>query len=889
MVCLDAMITKDAEKKWQRTWQDSKIFEANPDTERKKFFFTVPYPYTSGTLHVGHGRTYTLGDITARFMRMQGFNVLWPLGFHITGTPILAVSKRIADCDRGVIKDHEDYIALHDPKKAKEIVKGFVDPNNVANYYASVISKDMIELGCSIDWRRSFTTGDKIYNQFINWQYHHLNRLGYLKKGEHAVFYCPADGNPVTTDDVKGGDEISMTIEKFCLIKEKTDDGFFVAATLRPETVFGMTNVWVNKNADYVKADVNGEAWYIAEKAVGKLKNQGINVSVIKKFKGAELLGKKISVPLANRTVPVFPSQFVDDDVATGVVNSVPAHAPYDYIALKSLGKAITPISIITADGKESLAVFASESAGIKSLDDIDKLDKATKDVYAAEFYKGVTNKNCGIFAGLKIGEAKDRIFKELSDAGLGASMYENASTDANAKPARQITCRCGEPVVIKVLKDQWFLDYSDRGWKKVTRRLLDRMEIVPATYRKQFEDSIAWLHEWACARHRGLGTKLPYDGKWIIESLSDSTIYTAFYTIANVIKQNGLKPESLPIEFFDYVLLGKGEEDAVAKAAGVNKKILASARREFAYWYPLDERRTAPAHIPNHLTFFLFHHAAIFPESMWPRRVSINEFLIAEGRKMSKSLGNVIPLASAIRKHGADTIRLYLAYAADASSTLDWHENEIERLKGRLGRFCEIVCKDTKANAKSKAGARFVNEFYQNLKTSEKIMKGYGFRAYLQKMFFDTLKDAENLINRTGDYGAIASIAKDWVLALAPAIPHTCEELWKAVGAGGFASTQTWPAAKDADRRCLGLEIMFSGLAKDLNQLLKIAGEKKKAFVYAKTAEEKDYIFESADYIKSTLGFENLTVYGPDDAGAYDPANKAAKARPGKPGIYLE
>ncbi len=883
------MITKDAEKTWQRTWQDNRIFEASPDTDKKKFFFTVPYPYTSGTLHVGHGRTYTLGDITARFMRMRGFNVLWPMGFHITGTPILAVSKRIENGDSGVIKDHLDYVSLHDPHNAKDIVKGFVDPNNVASYYASVISKDMIELGCSVDWRRSFTTGDKIYNQFIKWQYHHLNKLGYLKKGEHAVFYCQADGNPVTTDDVRGGDEISMAIEKFYLIKEKTDDGFFVAATLRPETVFGMTNVWVNKDADYVKADVDGEMWYVAEKAVEKLKNQGRDVSVVKKLKGAELLGKKIFVPLANKAVPVFPSQFVDDGVATGIVNSVPAHAPYDYIALKSLGKTITPISIITADGKESLAVSASESAGIKSLGDVEKLDKVTKEVYAAEFYKGVTNKNCGIFAGLKIGEAKDRIFRELSNTGLGATMYENASTNTNAKPVGQITCRCGEPVIIKALKDQWFLDYSDNNWKKTTRKLLDRMEIVPAAYRKQFEDSIAWLHEWACARHRGLGTRLPYDEKWIIESLSDSTIYTAFYTVSNVIKQNGLNPENLTVEFFDYVLLGKGDEAGVAKATGVNEKTLASARMEFAYWYPLDERRTAPAHIPNHLAFFLFHHAAIFPESMWPRRVSINELLIAEGRKMSKSLGNVIPLVSAIRKHGADTIRLYLAYAADASSTLDWRESEIGHLNGRLERFYEIASKTTKAGAKSMAGAWFINEFYQDLKTSEKIMAGYGFRAYLQRMFFGTLKNAENLINRTGDYGAIASVAKDWILALAPVMPHTCESLWKSTGGRGFVSVQTWPAAKDVDRRCLGLEMMFSGLTKDLNQLLKIAGEKRSAFVYAKTAEEKDYINESSDYVKTVLGFKNLAVYGPDDAGVYDPAGKAVKARTGKPGIYLE
>ncbi|MBI4167629.1 MAG: leucine--tRNA ligase [Candidatus Aenigmarchaeota archaeon] len=879
------MLSARDEKKWQNIWQKKGIFEPAVNFGGKKFFFTVPYPYTSGTLHVGHGRTYTLGDITARFMRMQGFNVLWPLGFHITGTPILAVSKRIENGEKNIIKDHEEYVSLHDPKRAKEIVAGFKDPNNVAKYYSSVISKDMNELGCSIDWRRDFTTGDKIYNQFIKWQYSHLNKLGYLKKGEHAVFYCPADANPVTTDDVKGGDEISMTIEKFFLIKEKMDDGFIIAATLRPDTLFGITNVWINREADYVKAKVNGEIWYISEKAAEKLRNQNMNVDVIKKIKGDELLGKDVVIPLSGKKVKILPAPFVNDDVATGIVNSVPAHAPYDYIALKMLveAKMIKPVSVITTEGKESLAVSVSEEMGIKSLNEVDKLDKATKTVYAAEFYKGVTNKTNGRFAGLKINDAKQKIFDEVYNQGFGSTMYESASTNVNRKPV-SITCRCGSAVVVKVIKDQWFLDYSDANWKKITRKLLSQMEILPAMYRRQFEESVSWLHEWACARRRGLGTRLPYDEKWVIESLSDSTIYMAFYTIVDELKKNKISADKLTEDFFDYVLLGKGE---ASKIKGIDKKIVDAVRKEFSYWYPLDERRTAPAHIPNHLTFFLFHHAAIFPESMWPKRVSINELLIAEGRKMSKSLGNVIPLASAIRKHGADTIRLYLAYSADAPSTLDWRENEVETVKNRLERFYEIVKKPAKPLVGSLTGEWFVNEFYQNLQTSEKMLKNYGFRAYIQKMFFDNLRNAENLISRTNDYGAIQAVAKDWILALSPVIPHVCEDLWKFFG-NGLVSTQTWPSARGSDRRYTELNFMFSTMLKDLSQLLRIAGEKKKAFVYAKTVEEKNYINESVAYIKNALGFEKITVYGPDDK-IYDPSQKAMKSKPGKPGLYLE
>src|SRR3989344_3603534 len=238
---------RKVESKWQKAWAQKKAFEPQVDKKQKKFFFTVPYPYTSGPLHIGHGRTYTVADAYVRFKRMQGFNVLWPMGFHITATPILAVSRRIEQKDPEAIKTFSEYIRLYesDPDKANEILNSFVEPQKVADYFASVISSDFNSLGFSIDWSRSFTTGDREYNKFIEWQFNRLRELDLITKGTHPVLYCVNDKNAVGEDDIQNGDTIEPGIEEYVLIKFKFSDSYLIATTVRPDTIFGATNIFV--------------------------------------------------------------------------------------------------------------------------------------------------------------------------------------------------------------------------------------------------------------------------------------------------------------------------------------------------------------------------------------------------------------------------------------------------------------------------------------------------------------------------------------------------------------------------------------------------------------------------------------------------------------------
>ncbi|MEM4479517.1 MAG: class I tRNA ligase family protein, partial [Candidatus Methanomethylicaceae archaeon] len=320
---------REIEEKWQKKWQEAKIFEANPEESKPKFYLTVAYPYPNMPQHIGHARTYTLTDVYARYKRMRGFNVLFPMAFHYTGTPIIAQSKRIQAGDKELI---EQFKNLGVPE---EIIHTFTSPINIARYFHEDLKLGMKEMGYSIDWRREFTTIDPAYNKFIEWQFYKLNEKGYITKGSHPIGWCPSCKNPVGQHDTRG--DVEPEIGEFIAIKFLFEDKFLPTATLRAETIFGVTNIWINPEANYVEILLNGEKIIVSEKALEKLKHQFSNIEFIQLIKGVSLIGKYAINPINGRRVPILPAEFVDPDNATGIVMSVPAHAPYDLLAINDL------------------------------------------------------------------------------------------------------------------------------------------------------------------------------------------------------------------------------------------------------------------------------------------------------------------------------------------------------------------------------------------------------------------------------------------------------------------------------------------------------------------------------------------------------------------------
>ncbi|MRN60455.1 MAG: class I tRNA ligase family protein, partial [Nitrosopumilales archaeon] len=203
---------KSVEEKWRDRWEEQRIFQADPDIGKKKYFITVAYPYPNSPQHIGHGRTYTLADVHARYMRMKGYNVLFPMGFHYTGTPILAMSRRVASRDKDLLETFDK--VYHVPN---DTITSFVEPVKIASYFHNEIRLGMKELGFSIDWRREFSTVDMIYSKFISWQFRTLRKKGLIVQGSHPVGWCPNDQNPVSQHDTIG--DVEPAFNEYTLIK----------------------------------------------------------------------------------------------------------------------------------------------------------------------------------------------------------------------------------------------------------------------------------------------------------------------------------------------------------------------------------------------------------------------------------------------------------------------------------------------------------------------------------------------------------------------------------------------------------------------------------------------------------------------------------------------
>ena len=232
------------EEKWRGRWEASKIFETELNSKKQKYFITVAYPYPNSPQHVGHGRTYTLADVHARYMRMKGYNVLFPMAFHYTGTPIISMSQRVLGKDMELLNTFRTIYNLSD-----DVISTFVIPVEIASFFHKEIKQGMKEMGYSIDWRREFTTIDKGYSKFISWQFRLLRKKGLVVQGSHPVGWCPKDHNPVSQHDTMG--DVEPDFLEYTLIKFSTDDGYILpTATLRPETIFGVTNLWINPDID---------------------------------------------------------------------------------------------------------------------------------------------------------------------------------------------------------------------------------------------------------------------------------------------------------------------------------------------------------------------------------------------------------------------------------------------------------------------------------------------------------------------------------------------------------------------------------------------------------------------------------------------------------------
>ena len=368
------------EKKWQTRWIEANLDKSEHDDSKKKFMLIFAYPGVTGYLHVGHLRGYSYVDAIGRYKRMTGYNVLFPVGTHATGNGGISLASKIARGDEKTV----DYLLRNGcpEQKIPELGK----PMSVIEFFNDVyVNEYWKRFGFLADWRRFTCTLYPDYAKFIEWQFRKLNDAHLLIQKTYYATVCPNCG-PV--------------------------DEYLVAATLRPETVYGQVCFWVNPSVEYRRIRKDGEVWIVSPQAAEKIPLQMDGVEDVGIIPGRDMIGWMCEAPLVHKEIPVLPASFCDPDVGTGLVTSVPSDAPDDWISLQEVKKdpkfreeyglsqelidSVVPISIIEMKGYGDFpAEDIIKRMGIERPGD-PRLVEAKKQVYKDGYHMGRMKAVCG-------------------------------------------------------------------------------------------------------------------------------------------------------------------------------------------------------------------------------------------------------------------------------------------------------------------------------------------------------------------------------------------------------------------------------------------------------------------------------------------------------------
>ncbi|MCI4326765.1 MAG: class I tRNA ligase family protein [Thermoplasmata archaeon] len=822
---------------WQRAWDEARLSEAQLDGRREKFYAIVAYPGSSGFLHLGHLRGMTLADVLHRYYRMNGRSVFFPTGTHASGLPSVTFAQKVRE------REPRTVATLRAEGIPEPDWGGLEDPVAAARFLGKAYLRVYRSFGILVDERAYVTTVDDDYQAFIRWQFRRLHARNALRQGPHYAAVCPVCG-PVSVDasetDLSRGGEAETVV--YTTVPFELDDGrVLLAATLRPETLYGATNLWLPTSGGLAVWHHGDRSYLVAPTAAHRLVAQhGGRVGHVVDV--GELVGRTVKVPRTGAVVPILASPLVVPELGTGVVMSVPAHAPADWLAVQELDPAarglLPPVvSIVTVpapadltgserelvEGEGVPAERAVRATGAGRLADTDPLAAATERLYRLEFVRGRMRPD--VLGGKPVADARREVAASLLAEGNSFELREFSEP---------VVCRNGHAVEIRLVPDQWFLRYGWAEWKDRTRAALGSLVATPEEYGRELPAILDWFQDRPCTRRgRWLGTPFPYDPSWQIEPIADSTFYPAYFVLRPIVAAHSIPVASLTDAFFDHAILGEGPGEP-----SVDPAVQREARGAFEYWYPLDLNIGGKEHKRVHFPVFLSTHALLLPPERQPKGILVHWWLVnAVGDKLSKKdVGSkgvaVPPIPESLARWGADALRLFYVQAANPEQDIEWSPRLVDDARLRVDECGRWV---REALAEGGGGPPELDRWLASamhgvVRDVHVAVESRRLRDVAELVYGRVPSLVRRYIARGGSPGpALQQLARAWIPLLAPVTPHLAE----ALGAGrfpGLVAIEPFPTAESfaRDETADATESFLDQVEDDLRPIVRMATERR-------------------------------------------------------------
>ncbi len=777
---------KAIEKKWQKKWEDAKIFQVKDDPKKKKFYCLEMFPYPSGSgLHMGHAKNYSIGDIYARFKRMNGYNVLYPMGYDSFGLP----------AENAAIKN-------------KSHPKVFTE-QAIANFI-----RQQHELGLSYDWSRKLATHTPDYYRWTQWLFLQLFKKGLAYKKKAAVNWCPQCKTVLANEQVVSGKcwrhettdvEIKELEQWFLKITDYAEElltdlntltgwperirvmqrnwigkseGTLVNFTLkgtkkiipvfttRPDTLYGVTFLVYAPEHPDVMEFVKGTSYEKDVRAFVKkvVVDEKFTRAAEDKEKEGLFIGKNAIHPLTGEELPIYIANFVLMDYGTGTVMAVPAHDQRDFEFAKKYKIAIKQV--------------------------IQPTDKQIKQLSAAYLDSGVLI-NSEEFNGLDNETAKTKITAYLGEKKLG------------------------KKTVNYKLKD-WLISRQRYWGTPIPIVYCDECGIVPVAEKE-------------------LPVLLPEDVIFGGEGNPILTSKTFVHTSCPTCKGKARRETDTMDTFIDsswYFLRYTG----LTKNAAFDKEAV-------KYWLPVDQYIGGAEHAVMHLLYARFFTKALrdlkllsFDE---PFTNLFNQGMLhKDGFVMSKSRGNVVTQEEISEKYGIDTARVFLNFGAGPDKDLEWTDKGIEGASRLVHRFLSLA--EKVPSTASTKDALVLSKIHRLIKEVGEDVNALKYHLALNKLL--------SFVNYVSPYRAYVSAKvyqdafEKLILLFAPFTPHICEELWSQRGKKTFVSLEQWPAynSKKINVKAEAAEDFFDFVKVDIRSILSLVKiQPKKIFLFVSTKEK--------------------------------------------------